>query len=274
MADRRSCLWVLLLVNLLAVRAAAADELGRRPAESFDPTVDIRFDQKLGGRLPGDVRVVDDLGNERLLEEHWHSRPVLFALVYYECPMLCDLVVEGMVKCLKLVDLELGEDFDLRVLSIDPQETPQLAAEGRQTFLERLEVEDHDGVRFLVADEAAIQQVCGAVGFQYVYDPVSEEYAHAAGVVVTTDDRILSRYFYGIDYSPRDVRLGLVEASRGKVGSLVDQILLLCLHYDPTTGRYGTVILGSLRLGGVLTVLILGVAIVAMMRRSARGQEV
>ncbi len=265
------------LVSLLAVAPAAAADSSRarRPAEDrLDPTRDIRFEQRLGEVLPGDLAVRDDRGRESTLQDQWSSRPVVFAFVYYECPMLCGLVFEGLVKSLRLVDLQVGKDFDLRVLSIDPEETPELATAARETFLERAELEDNDGVRFLLADSEEIRAATQAAGFEYVYDPVSDEFAHAAGVMVTTPGRVLSRYFYGIDYSPRDLRLGLVEASDGKIGSLVDQFLLLCLHYDPTTGKYGPVIMGTIQASGVATVAVLATSVWWMLRRDRRRRKV
>jgi protein SCO1/2 len=196
-------------------------------------------------------------------------------LVYYQCPNLCPLVVEALVRSLKAISFDAGKEFNVLVVSIDPTEGPALAAAQKQKYLERYgRAGAERGWHFLTGEKVSIERLTAAVGFGYAYDPQNKEdpYVHPTGIVVLTPKGRVSRYFYGIEYAPRDLRLGLVEASGNKIGSPVDQLLLICHKYDPTTGKYNLVIMNVLRLAGLATLLILGAFVLVMLRRERLGK--
>jgi protein SCO1 len=193
---------------------------------------------------------------------------VILTLVYYQCPMLCTLVLNGVMNSAKAMSFEIGKDYEVVTVSIDPTETP-LLAEAKHTMYAGLYGRPGavSGWHFLTGQESAIRQLAGAVGFRYVYDKVSEQFGHPSGIMVLTPEGRVSRFFYGIEYSPRDLRLALVEASGEKIGTPVDEILLACFHYDPTTGKYGLVISRVVRLAGIATVLAIGGVVLVLRRR-------
>jgi protein SCO1/2 len=231
----------------------------------------VGIDQKLGAALPLDLPFRDDQGRDVRLGDCFGGKPVVLALVYYECPMLCTLVLNGLVSGLDVVSLTAGSDFDVVAVSIDPDETPGLAAAKKREYVARYGRAGSDrGWHFLTGSEAAIRDLAAAAGFRYRYDAATGQYAHAAGIMVATPEGKLARYFYGVEYPPRDLRLGLVEASAGRIGTVVDQLLLFCYQYDPATGTYGAAAFGLLRAGGALTVLALGAYLAAMWRREVR----
>lgn len=216
----------------------------------------VRFDQRLGEDLPLDLPLRDESGREVRLGEFFGKRPVILSLGYYGCPMLCPLVMDGLVRSLKPLTFSAGQEFDVVTVSIDPEEGATDASRRREQSLDRYDRSGtEDGWHFLTASPESIRKLTDAVGFRYSRDPVTGQYAHAAGVVVVTPKGEIARYLFGAEYSPRDLRLALVEASENKIGALTDQILLFCFHYDPAAGRYSAVALGSLRAAGVLTVL-------------------
>lgn len=191
--------------------------------------------------------------------------------MYYDCPMLCGLTLNGITTTLRALDFDSAKDFDLIVFSIDPGETPELARGRRDLHLARYGRPGAEaGWHFLTGDEASIRRLTEAIGFSYSYRPETDEYAHAAGIVVVTPDGRVARYFYGIEYAARDLRLGLVEAANGEIGSLVDQVLLYCFRYDPTTGKYSAVVMNIVRAGGLATVAVVGLTLVAFWRRERR----
>jgi protein SCO1/2 len=252
----------------LCTAAGPAPAAAQAPAELLER---IGFDQNLGARLPLDARFVDDSGLPVALGDVLGRRPAVLVFVYYECPMLCTLVLNGLVRALRAMDLQAGRDFDVVAISIDPAETPELARARKERYLETYGRQGAaPGWRFLCGDEESIQRVAGAAGFRYAYVAERDEYAHASGLVVLTPEGAVARYLYGVEFSPRDLRLGLVEASAGRIGSAVDQVLLLCLHYDPLTGRYGFAILGAIRLLGGLTVAVLAAFIARALVRDRR----
>ncbi len=227
----------------------------------------IRIEQKLDTVLPMDLTFRDETGATVRLGDLFTGRPVLLTPVYYTCPMLCNLVLNGLVKALKILKFTPGKDFDIISFSINPKETPELALAKKQSYLaEYKRPEAAAGWRFLTGDADAIEKLTDAVGFRYAYDPVSKEYAHAAGVMVVTPKGHLSHYFYGIEYSPKDIRLALVEAGKGKIGNIMDQFVLLCYHYDPSTGKYGFAIINFLRFICVLTVIALASFIIRSLK--------
>jgi protein SCO1/2 len=234
----------------------------------------IRFDQKLGAQVPLDAEFRDEEGRVVRLGELWKDGPVVLNLVYYECPMLCNMVLDGLVRSLRAVNLKPGEDYTVVTISFDPRETAALAKSSRRTALARIgrDTPEHSW-RFLTGEKPSIDRVCEAVGFTYQFDPDTGQYAHAAGIVVLTPKGVVSRYLLGIEFPPRDVQLSLVEASGNRVGSLTDQVLLMCYQYDPSQGKYGLMVFRSLRIAGLLTVSGLGIGIAVMLRQQRRKQQ-
>ncbi len=257
----------LLLAVLLALgttRVAVAAP-GETRADSMLAGIDV--EQKLGTMLPMDARFRDELGNEVTLDALIADRPVVIAPVYYECPMLCSLVLEGFVKALRPLGFTPGKEFDVIVMSFDPGEGPELALRKKAAYLKLYGKEETaGGWHFLTGSEDEIRRVTDAIGFRYRYDAERDEYAHAASIVLATPEGKLARYFFGVEYSTRDLRLGLVEAAAGRIGSVVDQFLLYCYHYDPSMGRYSAAVLNLVRLGGIATVSAMLVGFLAMRR--------
>jgi protein SCO1 len=237
------------------------------------PLREIGFDQNLGQQLPLDAQFMDEDGRAVTLGSYYGKRPVLLAFVYYTCPMLCTQVLNAMTATISMLSLDTGKDFDVVLVSIDPRETPAQAAAKKQEYLHRYKHQDATaGWHFLTGTEPEIQRVTKAAGFRYAWDEQTQQYAHPTGIIVTTTDGRPARYLFGIEYGPRDLKLALVDASEGKVGSFVDQLLLYCYHYDPMTGRYGIYVMRTLRIAGVATVLLIGTFIVVMVRREKSQQ--
>ena len=232
---------------------------------------DVGIDQHLDAALPLDAAFRDTQNQEVRLRDVIHDKPVVLALVYYRCPMLCTQVLNGVLKTSQAMPLGVGTDYDVVAISIDPKESSDLAAEKQRHYSRAYRRPGAErGWHFLTGDQASIEQVAQAVGYRYRYDETTGQYAHSSGIVVVTPKGRLSRYFYGIDYPPNDLRLALVESSSGKIGTLADQVLLLCYHYDPLTGKYGLVISRALTLSGLLTVAAVATYLVVMFRREWR----
>ena len=225
----------------------------------------VGLEQKLNQQAPLHLNFRDENGRELPLSAYFGQKPVILALVYYQCPMLCTQILNGLVISLRGMSLESGRDFEVVSVSIDPTETPALAARKKAEYLRRY-AKSPAGWHFLTGAEPQIRQLADAVGFRYAYDPASKQYAHASAIMVLTPGGRLSKYFYGIEYAPRDLRLGLVEASEEKIGTPVDQLLLYCYHYDPHTGKYSAIVMNIVRLAGVLTLLIFLPALVWLWR--------
>lgn len=221
---------------------------------------DVGIDQRLGEQIPLDLRFRDEQGRDVRLGDYFHDgKPVILNLVYYRCPMLCNQVMGGLLKSSQAVKLRLDDDYHIVTVSIDARETPALAAAKKESYVASYRRPGAAaGWHFLTGDQAAIDALATAVGYRYHYDPTSDQFAHASGIAIATPDGRLARYLYGIDYHPNDLRLGLVESSSGRIGTPVDQILLMCFHYDPATGKYGFVIHNVIRLAGTVTMLLLG----------------
>jgi len=258
-----------LLATLLLALAAALPGQGQVQDNLLPEALrGVDFEQRLGAQLPLDAVFTDATGRQRPLGEYFGPRPVLVTLVYYECPMLCTLVLNGVVASLRAVDLDVGSAFDVVVVSFDSRETPQLAAAKKEAYVASYgRGGDGTGWHFLTGDEANVARLAEAVGFRWVYDEERDEFAHSAGIVLATPEGLVSRYFFGIEFPPRDLRLGLVEASGSKIGTLADRVLLFCFHYDPATGRYSVATLNAVRAGGVLTVALLAAFVLAALRR-------
>ena len=238
------------------------------------PADGIEIEQRLDEQVPLELEFVDSDGTTVTLDDLVDERPVVLSLVYYECPMLCGIVLNELTKTLRAMKLELGQDFDVLSVSIDPKETPELAAANKKGYLGRYGREGREaGWRFLVGESDPIERLADAVGFRYRYDPETGEYAHSAGLFILTPDGRISRVLYGVEVAPRDLRLALVEASQGEIGDIVDAVTRLCMHYDPTTGRYGFAIMTVIRILGSATVLAIGVFLFRSLRRERRSRR-
>jgi len=265
----RRALTFLGLVMLLARPTFGTVE--SRPAP---PWRDVGIDQRLGETLPLDLRFRDERGRDVRLGDLFAQRPVILTFAYSDCPMLCPIVLNGLVATLRTLPLEMGRDYDVVTVSIDPKETPHDALGKKNVYVNRYaRAGAIGGWRFLTGEADAIASLTAAAGFRYVYERRIDQYAHAAGIVVVAPGAKIARYFYGVEFSARDLRLGLVEASEGRIGTLADQILLLCYHYDPETGTYGALALGLVRTGGALTVMVLGGFLFVMWRCERRAVE-
>jgi protein SCO1/2 len=253
---------------LVAISLLCSPVLGQM---KIDPKTDVGLDQHLNEQVPLGLEFRDESGRTVRLGDFFHDRPVILALVYHECPMLCTLVLDGLLRSLRTLPFEPGRDFQLVTVSINPAETPKLALQKKEKWIDSYRRAGAEaGCHFLTGDEPSIKELAKRVGFRYYYDAESKQYAHAGGIMVLTPEGRLSRYFYGVEFDARDLRLGMVEASNGVIGSPVEQILLLCFHYDPTTGKYGFAIMGALRLAGIATVAVMIGFIIRMLVRDRR----
>lgn len=258
---------------VLCTALIAAPAFAQQPA-GFSPELldQIGIDQRIGEHVPLDLELVDEQGNTVQLSQYFGRRPVLLSLVYLRCPMLCNMTADGLVKSLKVLKFDVGREFEVLTVSFDPREGPELAAAAKETALERYNRQGAaEGWHFLTGRQEEIERLAKAVGFRYVWDEARGQYAHAAGIMVITPEGKISHYLHGVEFPPRDVRLAVVEASQGKVGSITDQVMLLCYQYDPTTGKYGLLIYRTMRAAGLTTVVALAALIGILLRRERRG---
>jgi protein SCO1 len=259
------------LVSAQPSRPLSVPPPGKAATEQIPMLKEVGIDQKLDVVVPLEVEFQDEAGATVKLGKYFGARPVVLALVYYECPMLCTQVLNGLEGSLEALAFTIGKEFDVIVVSFDPGETPAMAADKRRNFLHRYGRKGADAsVHFLTGREAAITALTGAVGFRYAYDPAIDQYAHPAAITLITPEGRISRYLYGIEFAPRDLKLGLIEAAGGKIGGLTDQMLLFCYHYDPETGKYGLAIMRLVRVTGAATAVGLAVFIVWSVRRERR----
>jgi protein SCO1/2 len=260
--------------SILALAAVATNS--HRAVAQAVPRIfsDVAIAPSFGATIPPDLHFVDADGRDVRSSELFSDRPVILHLVYYECPMLCKLSSDGLLRALSTLTLTLGEDFSIITVSFDPREGPELSARARSMAIEkcgRTAVEN--GWKFLTGDAADIDELCQAVGFRYTWDAATGQFAHASGAFILTADGTLSRYLSGVEFAPRDLRLALVEASAGKVGTATDQVLLMCYMYDPSAGKYGVAIMTAVRLAGIVTVGVMGLAIFTMLRRERQRRS-
>jgi protein SCO1/2 len=266
-------LWQVLIVCFFAVSSAFAQAppgpssplYGARPESGNTSTGlpialrEVRVEQKLDQQLPLDLVFRDESGQQVKLGQYFGKKPVVLAFVYYDCPMLCTQVLNSMVTSFRVLPFQIGNEFDVVTVSFDPRETSALATAKKKIYVdylpEKMRAGASSGWHFLTGDQASITQLTDAAGFHYRYDEATKQFAHASAIMLTTPQGKLSRYFYGIDYPARDLRLGLIESSENKIGSPVDQLLLYCFHYDPATGKYGAAVMRVVRIAGVVTML-------------------
>src|SRR5438477_1759611 len=228
----------------------------------------VGIQQNLNQQIPADLAFTDDLGRSVHLGDYFGKKPLILNLVYYNCPMLCGEVLSGLENSLRMMSFDVGKEFDVITVSFDPTETPEMAAKKKGDFLRRYKrAGAEQGWHFLVGPKISVDALTKAAGFQYQYDEKTKQFAHAAAILILTPQGKIAQYYYGIEFPPKDLRLGLVEAGAGKIGNVVDQLLLYCYHYDPEQGKYSATILRVLRLAGVATMLFIGTFIFVMIRR-------
>ena len=227
----------------------------------------VGIEQRLDSQVPPDLAFTDDTGRAVKLGDYFGKKPLILNLVYYNCPMLCGEALAGLSASMKMVKFEVGNEFEVVTVSFNPREAPPLAAAKKAEYVKRYgRPNAAAGWHFLTGPADSINALTKAVGFQYQYDAAKNQYAHATAIMVLTPQGRISRYFYGVEFPPKDLRMGLVEASQGKIGNAVDQVLLYCYHYDPATGKYGAIVSNMLKVGGALTILFVGALILILLR--------
>ena len=232
----------------------------------------VTFAQRLNNQMPLATPLTDEAGRAVTLGDYFGRKPVVLTFVYYQCPMLCPLTLNGISSALKVLPFTPGKDFEVVVISFDPRDTPEAANAKKRAHLAHWKTEDTaSGWHFLTAEESAITQLTSAAGFAYQWDDATNQFAHVSGLLTLTPDGRLARYFYGVEYSPKDLRLALIESGQGRIGSLVEEVLLFCFDYDPATGRYGWAVMTLVRIGGLLTVAAVLGFVVVMRRRERRA---
>jgi protein SCO1/2 len=280
--EKRSllCVSVALWLGFVAAAGAQSNNPSVNPSAGIPasqmPAVlsTVSFDQKLNDQLPLDLPFKDETGRDVRLGEFFGQRPVILAFVYYECPMLCTQVLNGLTTSLTVLEESVGREFDVVAVSFDPRETPVLASGKKKTYVDRYKrPASTGGWHFLTGTEASIKALTGAAGFHYTWDEKTQQFAHPSGIVVATPEGRVSRYFFGIEYASRDVKFALIESSAGKIGNAIDQLLLYCYHYDPATGAYGFVAMGAVRIAGAVTLLALMGFVIVSIAREPRNQH-
>jgi protein SCO1 len=252
-----------------------------QPSSQVSPAdlSNIGIDQRLDQPLPLDLRFKDETGKTVKLGDYFHAgRPVILNLVYYTCPMLCGEELAGEASALGVLRFAPGNEYEAVSVSFNPDETPKDAVEKKQVYIARMNEHlerktDGDGWHFLTGEQASIKQLADAVGFHYRRDPRTGQFIHAAAIMIVTPTGRIAQYYYGVEFSPKDIRLGLIEASQDKIGTIVDQVVLYCYHYNPKTGRYGAVVTNIMRVAGAATMLILGGFLIVMYRRESHHGE-
>lgn len=227
----------------------------------------VGIEQNLNEQIPPDLTFRDETGKAVRLGDYFGKKPMILNLVYYQCPMLCGEVLSGLESALRVLKFDVGKEFDVLTVSFDAKETPEMASAKKAEFLKRYGRPGAEkGWHFLVGPQTSIDALTKAAGFQYEYDPKSGQFAHATAIMVLTPEGKIAQYYYGVEFAPKDLRLGLVQASQNKIGNLVDEVLLYCYHYDPDTGKYGAVVSRVLKLAAGATILLLGTFLVVMFR--------
>jgi len=238
------------------------------PASMRPPGLkNVGIEQHLNEQIPPHLPFRDETGNTVQLADYFGKKPMILNLVYYQCPMLCGEVLSGLESALRVLKFDVGKEFDVLTISFDPKETPEMAAAKKAEYLKRYgRAGAAEGWHFLTGPQSSIDALTKAAGFQYQYDPKSGQFAHATAIMVLTPEGKIAQYYYGIEFAPKDLRLGLVQASQNKIGNLVDEVLLYCYHYDPDTGKYGAIVSRILKIAAGATIFILGTFLVVMFR--------
>jgi len=227
----------------------------------------VGIEQHLNQQIPPNLSFRDETGNPVELADYFGRKPLILNLVYYQCPMLCGEVLSGLESALRILKFDVGREFDVLTVSFDPKETPEMAAAKKAELLKRYgRPGAAAGWHFLTGTQAAIDALTQSAGFEYEYDPQTRQFAHATAILVLTPQGRIAQYYYGVEFAPRDLRLGLVQASENKIGSVADQVLLYCYHYDPDQGKYGAIISRILKLAAAATIVLLGTFLITMFR--------
>ena len=257
-----------LLLGSVALAQSMSKGIMSPPANVRPPYLtNVGIEQHLDGQVPPDLSFVDDTGHPVKLGDYFGKKPLILNLVYYNCTMLCGEALAGLSASMKMIKFDVGNQFEVVTVSFNPKETPEIAAAKKAEYLQRYgRPNAAAGWHFLTGPPASINALTKAVGFQYQYDASKDQYAHATAIMVLTPQGRIARYFYGVDFPPKDLRLGLVEASQGKIGNPVDQVLLYCYHYDPAAGKYGAVVSNMLKVGAGLTIFLLGGMLLILIR--------
>jgi protein SCO1 len=266
LAPAGSCAWA---------QAAPKEDVGQVPANQKPAILDhVGIDQHLNQQIPLDLTFQDENGQPVQLRQYFGQKPVIVTMVYFQCPMLCSEVMSGLTYTLNgMSNFNVGREFDVLTVSFDPRDTPQAAKENKERYLKRYRrAGSEQGWHFLVGKKEQIDALAQALGFRYVWDEENQQFAHASGIMLLTPSGRIAQYYYGIEYDPSNIHLGLVEASQGKIGTFVDQLLLYCYHYDPRQGKYGAAIFNILRITAATAVLVLGGFILLMLRRERAGR--
>jgi protein SCO1/2 len=261
-----------LLGTLLLVTAALGQGMTQGvmspPANLRPPGLrHVGIEQHLNEQIPLNLSFRDETGTPVRLGDYFGRKPLILNLVYYQCPMLCGEVLSGLESALCVLKFDVGKEFDVLTISFDPKETPEMAAAKKAEFLKRYgRPGAATGWHFLTGPQSSIDALTKAAGFQYEYDPKTQQFAHATAIMVLTPEGKIAQYYYGVEFAPKDLRLGLVQASQNKIGNLVDEVLLYCYHYDPDKGKYGAIISRILKLAAGATILLLGTFLIVMFR--------
>jgi len=245
------------------------------PASMRPPGLkNVGIEQHLDEQIPPNLTFRDEAGKAVELRDYFGKKPMVLNLVYYQCPMLCGEVLSGLVSALRVLKFDVGKEFDVLTISFDPKETPEMATAKKAEFLKRYgRAGAEGGWHFLTGPQSSIDALTKAAGFQYQYDPKTEQYGHATAIMVLTPEGKIAQYYYGVEFAPKDLRLGLVQASQGKIGTVVDEVLLYCYHYNPDTGKYGAIISRILKLAAGATMLFLGTFLVVMFRMGSAAER-
>lgn len=273
MNARRTCMCIAIVVLAACAPAHAQLAPASAPPRGLPPALqNVGFDPQLDAQLPLDLPFTDEGARSVRLGDYFGRKPVVLAFVYYGCPMLCNQVEESLVGALKMISFTAGDEYEVVLVSFDPRETPDMAAEKKLRALSRYaRPESSAGWHFLTGSPESVAALTRAANFRYTFDEKTNLFAHASGILVLTPQGRISRYFFGIDYPPRDLRLGLIEASANKIGTPADRLVLFCYQYDPASAKYSATILGVVRLAGIATVLAILVGIFAFRRRESRA---
>jgi protein SCO1/2 len=262
----------LLLCSGLVHAQMIPDNVGQSSNGLPPALVNVGFDPQLNAQIPLDTPFVDEYGQPATLRQYAGKKPVVLAFVYFTCPMLCNQVEQALVGTLKMISFNPGAEYEVVFLSFDPSDTPGEALKKKHEAMSRFaRPATEPGWHFLTGTRESIEAVTKAAAFRFTYDPQTKLFGHASGILLLTPDGRISRYFFGVDYPPSNVRLGLVDASAGKIGTPVDHLLLFCYQYDPTKARYSATILTVIRMGGVVTLFCMAIGFVIFRRREHRG---
>jgi protein SCO1/2 len=268
--------WMLVTLAALALSVPAFGQgmsqgMMSPPATMRPPGLkDVGIQQNLNTQIPADLTFRDENGKTVKLGDYFGKKPMILSLVYYQCTMLCGEVLNGLDTALRVLKFDVGNQFDVLTVSFDPKDTPEVATIKKAEYLKRYKRPGaENGWHFLTGQQPAIDALTKAAGFQYQYDPKTEQFAHSTAIMILTPEGKIAQYYYGVEYAPKDLRLGLIQASNHKIGNVVDEVLLYCYHYDPNTGKYGAAIFKILRLSGAATILIMGIFLGVLIRRGS-----